>query len=123
MLIDSAKRNSDDNTADSDQLFWMMRQAPFGVDFPLTARKIENMKGIAMTAIASCGDETIGQRLAEFEFRIYFEYILAVNAMSSEGGKMIRTLQTQVTEQFGQWQQTQKGKGVQGGFQPNFNNK
>lgn len=126
MLIDSAKKDVSDKTADPDQLFWMMRQAPFGVDFAYTAKMIEGLKTIALSAPASCGDsqisyqgkmQDIGSILQALEMRLYDEYKIAVCAMSSEGGKMIRTLQTQSSEQshFGNITQSQKQKGV-GGF-------
>ena len=121
MLLDSTKDEFSENPSkpNPEQLFWLLRQAPMGVDFPLTARMIENCKTIAIMAVSACGDKEVGKTLMGLELRIYHEYKLAVNALSSESGKMIRTLQTQVSEQshFGNIMQTKKSGGVQSFFQ------
>lgn len=121
MLLDSTKDIFSDNPdrPSPDQLFWLLRQAPTGVDFPLTARLIENCKTIALQAPSACGNKETGLILQGLEMRIYHEYKLAVNALSSESGKMIRTLQTQVSEQhgYGNITQTKKSGGVQSFFQ------
>ncbi len=121
MLLDSCKDEFSEqpDRPNPEQLFWLLRQAPSGVDFPLTARLIENCKTIALQAPSACGDDKTGKTLMGLELRIYHEYKLAVNALSSESGKMIRTLQTQVSEQhgFGNITQTKKSGGVQAFFQ------
>jgi len=123
MLLDSCKDEfaDDPNRPNHEQLFWLLRQAPHGVDFPFTARLTENIKTIALQAPQACGDEATGKLLMGLEMRIYHEYKLAVNALSSESGKMIRTLQTQTSEvsQFGNIQQGNKAKGVQSFFNRN----
>ena len=120
MLLDSAKDEFSGvkDKPNEEQLFWLLRQAPHGVDFPITARRVEKLKTNAMQAPLACENAEQGKELMTLELRIYQEYKLAVNALSSESGKMIRTLQTQVSEhtQHGNIMQSKKGAGVQSFF-------
>ncbi len=118
MLLDSCKEDSIDRHPDTKHLYWMLRQAPVGIDFPLSAKKIEGLAFMATLAKDHIGNSIDAQILQDGIMRLYNMNRYAIDAMSSEGGRMIKTMQTQVSEHtaFGNIQPTQKQTGMQGFF-------
>lgn len=88
------------------------------IDFAFTAIRIEQMKSIALLAPSMCGDKKAGAELEAGLIRIYDVYRYGIDAWGSEGGRMIKTMQTQVSEhsQWGNIVPQQKEKGVSGFF-------
>ncbi len=112
LLLESCKTNAGDKSSNPEEVRWMFRQAPYNVDFPYSVTKIETLHTMAITAPMACGDEKLGKDLQALEMRIYQQYLDAVAGMSSEGGKMIKTVQTQTSEHSQKWDGQEKTKGI-----------
>jgi len=114
MIYESAKESTEDTKSDPKQLFYRMQLAPQGSDFPSIVHAIERLRSQAMMAkFSATSYKGINQFLQLCEIRFYEEFMFLICATSSEGGKLIRTLQTQTQEYKGEWQGAQKAKGME----------
>lgn len=112
LLLESYKQRTGDKSANPEELRWSFRKAPFNVDFPYSVTKIETLHTLAITAPMCCGDEKTGLHLQALEMRFYQQFLDGVAGMGSEGGAMIKIVQTQTSEHSQKWDGQEKTKGI-----------
>jgi len=115
MLYESAKYQAGDKHYDPKQLFYRLQLAPKDADFPALTEVVELLNAQVQSAKYSCNPE-IADKLTQLEKSFYDAFVYTICSTSSEGGKLIRVLQTQTSEYKGSWEGGQKDKGVQGFF-------
>jgi len=105
-------------------LFYRMQLAPQGSDFPSIVHMVEMLRSQAMVAKYSATPiNHCNELLQMLEMQFYEEFKYLICSTSSEGGKLIRTLQTQTQEYKGEWGASQKAKGAESFFASMAGNK